>query len=178
MQLKPKFERKMMKLSELKFDPDNPNVMNGRQQKGLKESFNKFGYIDEIVIDKKTKIVANGEHRLKELLSKGVTEAEIKLINFKNDAERRLFRQVFNKSGGEHEELKDALDMKIILEEIDMEDFANITSQSEQEVLNLLNKVSEESKAAAEKASQEMDVGLKRTVTCPKCNTEIEVTKK
>src|SRR3990167_10108824 len=97
-----RIERIRMNLSEIKLDETNPNVMSDRKEKALSESFERFGYVQEIVIDKKTKIIADGAHRLKTLLEKGIKEEKVKVIDFKDEAERKLFRQMMNKIHGEH----------------------------------------------------------------------------
>ena len=139
MQLKKRFERKVMKVSEIKFDTTNPNKMSEKEEQALSKSLEQFGYVDEIVIDKKTGIIADGDHRLKELIKKGIQDIEVKVLDFKDDAERRMFRQVSAKLHGTHDTDLDAAELKIILEKVDMEDFTGLIGQSEQEILNTIN---------------------------------------
>ena len=141
-----RFERAIVKLSVIKEDPTNPNVMNDREKEALANSIEKFGYVQDIVVDKNTMIIADGFHRFRQLLVNSHNEAEVILYDFENDIERRLFRQVANKVRGTHDETLDALEFKRILESVDMQEFTELTGQSEQEILRLLNKFSEEEK--------------------------------
>jgi len=173
-----RFERKIVKLNEIKEDPTNPNSMNAKQEAALKNSVNKFGYVDEIVVDKKTMMIADGFHRYQDLKKKGITEAEVKLFNFKNETERKLFRQVFNKLRGSHDPEKDAFEFKSILETLGMEDFVAITAQTEQDILNIINLTDKEVQDTMEKNRQEMDVTMEREIVCPKCGEKIRINKK
>ncbi len=173
MLLKKRFERKVMKVSDIKFDTTNPNKMSDKEEKALSLSLEKFGYVDEIVIDKKTGIIADGDHRAKDLIKKGLTEFEVKVFDFKDDAERRMFRQVSAKVHGTHDPNLDADEYKKILENVDMEDLTNLISQSEQEILNTINnaeKSSEEAKKVVEKVGKLGHL----TITCPKCQHTFE----
>ena len=53
MELKRRFERKVMKVSDIKFDKTNPNKFVDKQTKALSNSIEQFGYVDEIVIEKR-----------------------------------------------------------------------------------------------------------------------------
>jgi len=170
MQLKRKYERKVMRLSDIKEDSDNPNKMTKHQEEALDNSLARFGYVQDIVIDKSSLVVADGGHRLKKLKEKGVQEAEVILFPFKDDNERRLFRQVANKVHGEHTPELDALEFKKLLEHEDMEELTNLIGTTEQEVLNIINKSQEEEKEAVEQVGQV----YKHKHKCPKCGFEYE----
>jgi len=161
-----KYEKKIIKLSELVFDKDNPNKMSSDEKKALKESFKKFGYVQQIIVDKTTNMIADGEHRAKELIELGITEAEVIFYPFKDDIERKLFRQVANKLHGQHNPELDAEEFRRILSETEMEDLVKLTAISEQEILALLNAVeAEENKPK----TAEIDKLYHQEVTCPKC---------
>ena len=172
MELKKRFERKIMKVSEIKFDTTNPNKMSEKEQKALSESFNRFGYVDEIVIDKKTGIIADGEHRLKELVKQEIIDIEVKVFDFKDDIERRMFRQVSAKLHGTHDIDMDAAEFKQILEKIDMEDLTGLIGQSEQEILNTINHAEQGSEAQS--AAEQVEKLGHLTITCPKCSHVFE----
>ena len=166
MQLKNRIERKIISLSDIKTDDSNPNMMNQKQEEALEASFEKFGYVYDIVIDKKTGIVADGEHRLKELLKRGIKEAEVKIIDFENDVERRIFRQVANKVRGIHDESKDMEEFKKILKEENMEELVRLTGQTEQNILNILNKEERPPKSETEELNKLYEIEIE----CPKCH--------
>ncbi len=167
MQLKRRFERKVMKASEIKFDTTNPNKMSDKEKEALSTSIDKFGYVDEIVIDKNTGVIADGDHRAKDLIKKGILEFEVKVFDFKDDAERRMFRQVSAKLHGTHDNDLDAAELKKILENADMEDLSNLTSQSEQEILNIIN--SAEKDIVPKEIFEDVEKLGHLLITCPKC---------
>lgn len=165
--------RKTVKLKDLKFDHSNPNQMSSKEEEALGKSLERFGYVYEIVVDKKTMIVADGAHRLKDLLKKGVKEEEVKLLDFKDDAERRLFRQITKKVQGTHSEELDAEEYKKILanSEIEMQGLVESLATSEQEILNCINQINKED---PEKAAAKVDQLYQHTVTCPFCKRTFE----
>lgn len=164
-------ERIYMKVSDIKFDESNPNRMSDKEEKALSLSFNRFGYVYQIVVDKKTKIIADGAHRLKDLIKRGETEIQVIVIDFKNDAERRLFRQITKKVQGHHDDILDAEEFKIIMadDSTDMEDFAESIAQSEQGILNIINRAEEEDKKALKDDVEDVDQLGSVHITCPKC---------
>ena len=111
--------------------------MSALQEQSLNYSLEKWGYLDRIVIDQNN-VVANGEHRARSLIKQGVEEAEVIRYNFKNDRERRLFRQSFNKLHGEHEPELDRQDILAIISNSDDDrlEYMRLTAeQDEQEPL-------------------------------------------
>ena len=135
-------------------------------------SLDRFGYVSEIVVDKKTNLIADGDHRLKDLIKKGFTEVDVKVFDFKNDEERRLFRQVTKKVQGTHSNLElEAEELKVLLKSHDMEELSETLAQSEQEILNLLNKQIEEDKPDD---VEDVDKLGKLQITCPFCNKSFQ----
>jgi len=167
--MKNKIERKVVNLSDIKLDQSNPNAMNEKQREALNNSMEKFGYIQQIVIDKDTMQVADGEHRLKTLLERGVTEAEVVLYKFDNDTDRRIFRQIANKLHGQHDDMKDVQEYKRILQSTDMQELVQLTAISEQEILNMIERSDKESMDIFKKA-EEVDKLGSLEVTCPNCH--------
>ncbi len=173
MKLKQRTERKLIKLSEIKLDESNPNKLNEKKTAALSKSLERFGYVDEIVIDKKTRVIADGEHRYKELEKLGIKEVEVKIIDFENDAERRLYRQITAKVHGEHQVDLDAAEFKKILEETDLEDFTASIGDSEQEILNIINSLEKEEKIPDD--STEVDDRLYHIeIECPFCKKKFK----
>jgi hypothetical protein len=151
-----KYTRKVVKLDDLKLDPANPNKMTDIKKAGLNKSLDKFGYVDEICVEKGSLIVANGEHRIAELKKMGIKEIEVKLFKFKNEAERRLFRQVFNKSGGEHDIALDKEEFKFLDENDSLSDLAELLGEDE------IDFVYEDEEELPELDKKELDVTLTR----------------
>ena len=99
-------ELKHVDVNKIKLDPDNPNVMTDEQMAALKESMERFGYLEPIIIDQHN-VIADGEHRLqvyKEFKRKQIPAFKIR---FTNDNERRLLRQAKNKLKRQHDPGKD-----------------------------------------------------------------------
>lgn len=108
----------------LKFDKNNPNEMTEEEENGLFESMKSFGY-DEFVLvqrnllDEKTgdikkktvNLIANGEHRVKQLLKDGHLTVKCVYRDMK-ESERLMLRQTHNKIKGIHDIVKDALELE------------------------------------------------------------------
>ena len=169
--MKKRFERKKIKLSEIKTDPSNPNVMSDKKQEALSKSMERFGYVQDIVVDKSTMLIADGHHRLKELLERGIKTEEVLLYDFKDDNERRLFRQLANKIKGDHDPEKDALEFQALMEEYPMEDLAAYIGDSEQELIKTISLLNKEEQAPKIEGVENV---YKHHVTCPKCGHQFQ----
>ena len=101
-----------IKIEDLKFDGDNPNVVSEKQMKAMEESIKKYGYLVPIIINKNN-IVADGEHRVEIYKRLGMKEIPAYKINV-SDIDRRILRQVLNKLRGEHNESLDIKEFEII----------------------------------------------------------------
>ena len=161
----------------LKKDGHNSNVMSDRSKTALKANIERFGWNMPIITDMKY-VIADGEQKLDVALEMGLAKVPI-LMKQINVAERKIIRQSMNKISGKMDEELDAAEFKRILEDkTDMETLSSLISISEQDILNILNKASEEAKEEAKKASQEMEVEQKRTIECPHCHKSITIDKK
>ncbi len=167
-----KYTRKVVKLDDLKLDSANPNKMSDIKKAGLNKSLERFGYVDEICVEADTMMIANGEHRVGELKKDGITHVEVKLFKFKDEAERRLFRQVFNKSGGEHNLALDKEEFKFLDENDNLSDLAEMLGEDEADFIY------EEENLPEDLEKNELDVTLTRTVKCPKCHNKFEIDRK
>lgn len=135
-----RIEKRVVRFEDLKMDPKNPNLMSKEQEAGLKESIARFGYVVPIVVDADTMMVADGEHRLMALRTSGVLEAEVVLVHFKDDLERRMFRQVANKLKGSHEAGKDTAELLELLEADRINDLGKMLGETPGDLLKLLDK--------------------------------------
>lgn len=111
------YETVRVKVKDIKIDNCNPNVMSKDVEDRLSFSMERWGNTQPIVVDKKTMFLADGEHRLKQYISRGLNEVPVILINFKNDADRRAYRQSSNKTRGTHDEVLDLPEYSIIMQE-------------------------------------------------------------
>jgi ParB-like chromosome segregation protein Spo0J len=105
-----------IKVSEVKLDGDNPNRMPENTLKRLNKSIEKWGNTQPIVVDKNTMLLADGEHRLKTYKENNKETIPAILIDFKNDAERRAYRQAANKIRGTHDEKLDTAEYLRLIE--------------------------------------------------------------
>jgi DNA modification methylase len=116
-----KFERKVVRLADIKTDSKNPNKMTPEQMGALRSSIEKYGYVIDIIVDKKSMMIADGEHRLNELKALKIEEAEVILYDFEDEADRRLFRQISNKLRGTHDYNLDLEEFKFLFSKMGSE---------------------------------------------------------
>ena len=119
-----------VKISDLRFDHDNPNVMTREQLERLKASIKRWGDIVPIVTNSDL-LVADGQQRLEAMKELGMTECSVIRLPVE-DVDRRLLRQVLNKLRGEH------------LRELDAEEFRIIVDAGAEEDLKYLLGLSDE----------------------------------
>lgn len=128
-----------VKIADLKLDPDNPNEMSKEQMDGLRKSMERFGYLTPIVIDQDNNI-ADGEHRVLVYKEFGMTEILAFRVEFADDSERRLLRQVMNKLHGEHEKVRDANELLVLFQNRKLDDLALLIAQPKEDLQRILEK--------------------------------------
>jgi len=128
-----------IKISDLIFDPSNPNVMSPKQMHGLRASMQKFGYLTPLVVDLKNKI-ADGEHRAIIYREMGYDEIPAIRMKLETDADRRELRQVLNKLHGTHDKEKDSDELLQIYESQKLDELAFMIAQPKDELLTLLQR--------------------------------------
>jgi ParB-like chromosome segregation protein Spo0J len=109
-----------VKISDLKFDQDNPNRMSRAQLDRLKASIKKWGDIVPVVTNSEL-LVADGQQRVTAMRELGMTECSVIRLPVK-DVDRRLLRQVLNKLRGKHNKELDSAEYLRILEQGERED--------------------------------------------------------
>jgi len=109
-----------VKISDLEFDQDNPNVMSLAQFDRLKASIRKWGDIVPVVTNSEL-LVADGQQRVTAMRELGMTECSVIRLPVK-DVDRRLLRQVLNKLRGKHNKELDGAEYLRILEQGEKED--------------------------------------------------------
>ena len=157
-----------IEIEKLKTDGNNPNVMTEKELEALKKNIAKFGFNMPIITDMKY-LIADGEQKLTAAKEMGLKRVPV-LRKEINDTERRIIRQSMNKLRGTHDLELDSKELKAILEDTDMEELVNLTSISEQEILNLINKSDQDAKEVAEQVEKLGSL----TVKCPKCGHKFE----
>jgi len=92
----------------------NPRQISTKQYKDLKESVNRFGIVDPIIVNKNGNVVIGGHQRLKVCKDLKHTEIDCVVLDLTKEEERELNIRL-NKSGGE-------FDMDILANEFDVEE--------------------------------------------------------
>lgn len=151
-------------MNKILLDESNPNKMTEKQMEALVKSIKDFGELQPILIDKQYMVV-DGEHRFRAYQKLGKETVPCIIIDIKG-TQKRLLRQIMNKVRGEHDPFLDAEEFKSIINDIGLEDLSNYLAQSEQDILNLLNKADELSK---EDNTENVDSIGKLQITCPQC---------
>jgi hypothetical protein len=109
-----------VKISDLKFDQDNPNRMSIAQLERLKASIKRWGDIVPVVTNSEL-LVADGAQRVTAMKELGMTECSVIRLPIK-DVDRRLLRQVLNKLRGKHNKELDSAEYLRIIDQGGKED--------------------------------------------------------
>jgi len=109
-----------VKISDLKFDQDNPNRMSLAPLDRLKASIRRWGDIVPVVTNSEL-LVADGAQRVTAMKELGMTECSVIRLPVK-DVDRRLLRQVLNKLRGKHNKELDNAEYLRIFEQGEKED--------------------------------------------------------
>jgi ParB-like chromosome segregation protein Spo0J len=109
-----------VKISDLKFDQDNPNRMTLAQLDRLKASIRRWGDIVPVVTNNEL-LVADGQQRVTAMKELAMTECSVIRLPVK-DVDRRLLRQVLNKLKGKHNNEMDSAEYLRIIDEGEKED--------------------------------------------------------
>lgn len=131
-------EVKLIPIDALKFDPSNPNILTKEQMQGLRESFQRWGYLDPVIVDE-SYLVADGEHRAQIYREFGRKEIPCYVLKL-SDTERRLLRQTKNKLHGEHEPKSDALELKMLYDAGELPNLSKLIAQDSEDLIRLLQK--------------------------------------
>jgi ParB-like chromosome segregation protein Spo0J len=78
------------KLSDLVAAPYNPRQSTKKQEKHLKESLQKFGFLQPIILNKQTGYIVGGHFRVRELIKMGHKEIECVIVDLSAEDEKEL----------------------------------------------------------------------------------------
>ena len=126
-------------LTELTFDPENPNELSKEQEEGLKKAFEKFGNVYPILIDQNNFIV-HGNHRAKIYAEMGMTEIPAFRREFQDDNERRLCSQTMNKLHGKYETQRDSDQLLALFQNDKLNELAELIAQPREDLQRLIQK--------------------------------------
>lgn len=86
----PKHEIKKMRLDALDPAPYNPREISTEAMGGLSESLRRFGLVQPIIWNKRSKLIVGGHQRREALMDHGVEEAEVVVVDLPPAEERAL----------------------------------------------------------------------------------------
>jgi DNA modification methylase len=114
-------EIKNVLVKDIKYAPYNPRKISDEVLSKLKRSIEEFGYIEPIVVNKRTMHVVGGNQRLKVLRQLGIEEVQAVIVDL-DDTHEKALNIALNKINGEWDLplLKDLL-LEIDTGEIDIE---------------------------------------------------------
>lgn len=119
-------------------DDTNPNVMSDEKFKALKVGLKKhFPY--PIVLDQNY-IIIDGFHRWKAWKELGNKTIRCIIQFCKDDVERKIWRQIFNKVRGEHDRTKDKADFLAIYNGKRTDDFLKLLGSPREAFLQMIGK--------------------------------------
>jgi len=103
-------EIKTVKTKDIKFAPYNPRRISDEVLNKLKRSIEEFGYVEPIIVNKRTMHVVGGNQRLKVLKQLGIEETEAVMVDLPLEKEKAL-NVALNKITGDwdYDLLKDLL---------------------------------------------------------------------
>lgn len=83
-----KWSIRVVKMSELVPQSDNPRIIDPKALNGLKASIGRFGLVELIVWNERSKHIVGGHQRYAVLLQSGVTEAPVIVVDLSPEDER------------------------------------------------------------------------------------------
>ncbi len=137
-------EIKSLLVKDIKYAPYNPRRISEEVLSKLKRSIEEFGYVEPIVVNKRTMHVVGGNQRLKVLRQLGIEEVQAVIVDL-DDTHEKALNIALNKINGEwdlgklkeiFEELEQNIEM-INLTGFDPEEVEKITEHAVREIEEL-----------------------------------------
>jgi len=131
--VKVKMEIKKVKIEEIKYAPYNPRKISDEMLQKLEKSIKEFGYIEPLVVNKRTLHVVGGNQRLKVLKKLGIKEVQVVMVDLDDEHEKAL-NLALNKIQGEWDlpqlkELLQELEPNLELTGFDPKEFEALINQ-------------------------------------------------
>lgn len=134
---------------QLHVDGENPNEQDEDTFSDLKRGMRDRGWVGGAIVANTGALpgydgdpeglICDGEHRWRAAEDLDIDAVPVKFIDFDDDAERRLWRQRLNKTTGEHDTKRDALEISAILDSGDYtEDLESVMSAAGEDIDDLL----------------------------------------
>jgi len=128
-------EIKKIKVSQLKEAPYNPRTISDAELNKLKNSINKFGYVEPIIYNKQTGNTVGGNQRLKALKALKIEEVPVVEVDMPLEKEKSL-NIALNKISGQWDEQK-LHEVLTELQDIDVE-LVNLSGYNQDELNELI----------------------------------------
>jgi len=81
------WKREKVKLTDVQMMPSNPRAIGAEHLNALKESMARFGYVEPIVLNKRTGHIVGGHQRYAVLVAEGVAEATMVVVDMAEEDE-------------------------------------------------------------------------------------------
>lgn len=198
-----KAKTEVWKIKDIRPAPYNPRNFSHDEEMKLLQSLEQFGYVNNLVVNRKTKHVVGGNQRLKALIKHGgFKELEVKVVDLPL-AEEKLLNIALNKIGGVfdlpkltdifNEIEKDHPTMNLTLSGFFMPEIEKLTTNMDVKIINEPSDFEKEADAKLKNGDININVTQKEVkediptfkafseesvetnVTCPKCHYEFTV---
>lgn len=136
---------------DLSVDGENPNEQSDEMFGLLCTNLAKKGWIGNAIIANTGDLpgydgdpeglIADGEHRWRAAKEIDLDEVPVKLYDFEDDAQRRLWRQELNKISGEHDSKRDALEYDYLLQSGRSDDVQDLVAATDEDLDELLEEI-------------------------------------
>lgn len=103
-------------IDDIEPDPTNPNIMTEEKFKALKRGIKKKKQLPYAIIIDQNNIIIDGFHRWKACKELGWPDVPCIVEQCKDEVDRKIWRQIYNKVRGDHDPVKDRADFLAIFE--------------------------------------------------------------
>lgn len=150
---KPKpFEIEMVPISDLLHPENNPRIMPERAREDLDGSLDKFGCVQNIVVNRRNMHIVGGNQRVTALRDKGASHAPVKFVDLDEDDEEEL-NLALNKISGIWDDAKLAKSLERLKDENRRTGFSKTETESLIQRVKDREKLAETASSAAERPS-------------------------
>lgn len=128
-------KKKIKDLNPAVYNPRKDLKPGDKEYEALKNSVEKFGYIDPIIYNKRNNVIVGGHQRFKVLKDLGYKEIDCVEVDL-NEQEEKTLNIALNKIEGDW----DFEALQLILSELD-EDLRNFTGMKDEEIIDILEEL-------------------------------------
>jgi hypothetical protein len=159
-----------MKLADLDPAPYNPRTISKESMQGLSESIRRFGLVQPIVWNKRSKQIIGGHQRREALMDHGIEEADVLVVDLPPEEEKAL-NVTLNNPAVAGEFTEDLQDLLIDLKKQIPDTFKEL--RLDELFLKIPDPLTDGGGAGGEGSSEVYKPGTK--VTCPHCEKSFKL---